>query len=360
MKMLKKVLFIAPLPPPIGGASVSTQRLMENKLFRSNIDLKGVVDISSKTEIESDKKLFFSDLLRAVIYILEIFLGIFKADTVLFWTSNKMLCTFGPFVILLCKIFRKKIIVKTFGGGFKTDYEALPDFQKKIVRWSLKQTGYLLPQTIFLKEYFKSQLNVEENKVIHYTNFIPSEIINTSGGIPPPVQNLKCIFISRIIKEKGIFDILDAIDGVHNVNCDFYGTLAKEDKNLFLSRINNMPNAAYKGELDQKEVCKMISGYHILLLPSYYHDEGYSGAVLEAFCCRRTVLVTHWGAFGEYVQDGFNGLMVQVKNPAAIKEKLLGLVGKVEDYNELCQNAYEVSKKFREDTVIKNILVPLI
>ena len=138
--------------------------------------------------------------------------------------------------------------------------------------------------------------------------------------------------ISRIIKDKGIYEYIDAIkiikkSKIYNsvefqllgeVNSDNNSSINKAELNEWINEglIN------YLGVSDQVE--NIIAECNCVLLPSY--REGMPRAVLEAFAIGRPAIVSDVPGCREIVDDAKNGLICQVKSSVDLAKKMVSIM----------------------------------
>lgn len=140
---------------------------------------------------------------------------------------------------------------------------------------------------------------------------------------------IRFAFISRIMKEKGIDQYLDAAvricekygDRVEFNVCGFCepeydGRLQKEDK---------------KGVVKYHGMIRNVTGFmgqmHCVIHPTYY-PEGISNVLLEACATGRPIITTDRSGCREVVEDGVNGYMIPCQSSQGLisaVEKFIGL-----------------------------------
>ncbi|MDZ7860511.1 MAG: glycosyltransferase family 4 protein [Candidatus Krumholzibacteriota bacterium] len=350
---MAKVLLIGPLPPPVGGDTVSFNRLVHSKYWEKNDYEKTIINTSQKTEIKlTNRILGLKDFIKVINIMFSMLKKINNVDLVILWGNSRFIYTAGLLIILIAKLFKKPITIKMFGGTFNDKFEKLPRIYKNIAIRIIKFVDIITPETKFLCYYFINKLKFPKNKIHHLPNFIASVKKEPFTINKINKSNIKCVFIAQLKAEKGLFDVIDMLKSAGNVNCDFYGPILSRDQNKFLREIANIDNAKYKGIARHDEVCKIISQYDILLLPTFHPGEGYPAVILEAFSTGTPVLATKWKAIPEIVQDLNNGFLVKPNSSNQILDKLLSILDK-ELYEKLCFNA---QKTFQNNYTEEKIL----
>jgi len=355
----KKYLAVGPLPPPIGGDSVSFSRLISSEILKKHGIRLHVLDTSRKDkESQIGRRLQFADYVNGVRFASSAFIQLFKVEGILIWANSRFSYTIGLLLILLYKLFNKKVILKLFGTTFIEKYGALPTWYKSVVKFVFRKADHLLPQTKHMCEFFLREFGGNE-RIVHYPNFLTSEPLQELPNHTPG-DVLRCVFVGQVKEQKGVFDILTVLEQTDRIRCDFYGTVFEKDRQAFMEAVERLDHAEYRGTLKPTEVVRTMQDYDILLLPTFYPGEGYPGVIIEAFFAGIPVLSTDWRSIPELVQHGHNGLIVPVASPEAIKHELLHLLDHQETYDCLRKNAFESARQYTEQNVLEKILVPLI
>ncbi len=156
---------------------------------------------------------------------------------------------------------------------------------------------------------------------------------------------IRIVFIGRLIKEKGVQDLLEAVKKIKaEVIIVGKGPLEPELKKL---------GGKFVGEKDHKQIREILASSDILVNPSY--GEGLPTAVLEAGAMGLAVVATDVGGTKEIIDNGSNGFLVKAGDVKVLREKIGLLVrnAKLRDkFGKALQKA--VRDKFDWDkTVVK-------
>lgn len=172
------------------------------------------------------------------------------------------------------------------------------------------------------------------------------------------IEKLKCIFFSKIQKEKGVDIIIKAAEKIPEVEFCFYGELSMDYKDEFLSLVSSIENIDYKGVFsgNSEEVYSLLSRYDVLLLPTRWKAEGVPGILVESKIAGITAIVSDHNYNADIIEDGREGLIM--KNYSA--EELISLIRELErDREFLLQLKVENQKsadKFYIDSYIDKIV----
>lgn len=172
----------------------------------------------------------------------------------------------------------------------------------------------------------------EDKKIISSKNRwvqLPGSGVNLENFQLLPYPNDREIhfaFISRIMKEKGIDQYLEAADEIKEkyLNTVFHvcGS-CEEDYQGKLKEMEEKGIIIYHGMLeDVREILKIC---HCTVHPSYY-PEGMSNVLLESCACGRPIITTDRSGCREVVVDGENGYMIPQKNYEALVQSLIRFI----------------------------------
>jgi glycosyltransferase involved in cell wall biosynthesis len=100
------------------------------------------------------------------------------------------------------------------------------------------------------------------------------------------------------------------------------------------------------------DVSSFLSIFRIFVMPS--HMEGLGTAVLDALAVRLPVIATTAGGIPEMIRDGVNGLLVPVRDPAALARALVSLLRDPARAQALGEEGYRtVRREFSVETMVE-------
>ena len=198
---------------------------------------------------------------------------------------------------------------------------------------SLMQKPLLLLLKIGLRKSRKVFFQNAENRDFFIKNHIISgeyELIPGSGvnlkRFPlldyPERETVDLVFISRIRKEKGIDQFLDAAAYIHEkypfTRFHVCGGAEEEYRSL-LNGLMDQGIIEYHGRISDVVGMHRISSCTIH--PTYY-PEGMSNVLLESCACGRPIITTDRPGCREIVEDGINGYVVRQQDSRDLIEKI--------------------------------------
>jgi glycosyltransferase involved in cell wall biosynthesis len=171
------------------------------------------------------------------------------------------------------------------------------------------------------------------------------------------------IFHSRIIKDKGVFEIIDAIKILRNQNVFF--------KTLFLGDIDNanrsfitekQVNFWVKEKLiiwkrKTNNVLPYLQKSKISILPSY--REGLPKSLLEAASCKLPIISTDVPGCREVCINNFNGFLVQPKDSGSLSKSIQKLLFNSNLMKKFGRNSREIVTKNFSDQIVSNEFLKL-
>lgn len=174
-------------------------------------------------------------------------------------------------------------------------------------------------------------------------------------------KEINLLYISRIERKKGIYDLVDAFEILYNKSIFFKLSLTICGDGFELDQIKKyidirkLDNVQVKGFVygDIKQL--VFKTAHIFILPS--QTEGMPNAVLEAMGAGIPVISTRVGGIIDFFVDGINGFFIEFDNPYDIVAKIEQMTADKEILTNMALVNYKTAnQRFRSDIVAKRIL----
>lgn len=171
-------------------------------------------------------------------------------------------------------------------------------------------------------------------------------------------EHNKLLYLGWYIKEKGVYDLVDAIEilvlrGV-KVYLDFFGTKQLNKLRAYVKEKQLEGAITVHEWIDDREKCKALHRATALVLPSY--SEGIPNVILEAMATRTPIISTLVGGLKEVLRDGENAIIVQAGNPADLSEKILKCLSDAELRDRIASNAYQEALARYDVSIVKKEL----
>lgn len=142
----------------------------------------------------------------------------------------------------------------------------------------------------------------------------------------PPETNIEFLFLSRILKEKGIEEYLNCAQVIKAefINTVFHvvGPCEHEYSNI-IQKMHNDGIIVYHGKLT--DINPILAKTHCTVFPSYY-PEGMANVLLESAASGRPIITTALPGCGETVEDGITGYIVKEKDYGDLIAKIRNFI----------------------------------
>lgn len=146
-------------------------------------------------------------------------------------------------------------------------------------------------------------------------------------------RGVKFVFLSRIHPDKGVQMIIESSKWLNEngyadrFSVDFYGKVSKEFEGEFFARIEHMANLKYKGYLDltNQSNYDVLSGYDVMLFPTYWYGEGFPGIVIDAYIAGLPIIASDWN-FNADVVTPETGIIIPTKNQDSLQKEMKNFI----------------------------------
>ncbi|MCB0464340.1 MAG: glycosyltransferase family 4 protein [Aequorivita sp.] len=331
--MKKKILFILHLPPPVHGSSMVGQYIKDSSIINEGIHSEFINLGTSKSLDEIGKNPFQ----KIGVYLKIVFetlkqLIVFRPNLVYIALTAKGKAFYkDSFIVLLAKLFRKKIVYHLHNRSMMGRQEKW--FDVVLCKMLFKNTDVIL-----LSKYLYPEIQkyVPENRVHYCPNGIPDAFTKIPNlQIPNRNEVVQILFLSNLMKAKGVFVLLEACRILHErqlrFHCTFIGGESDITSEIFQEKVSELgltESVHYAGRKygDEKELA--FSEADIFAFPTL--NETFGLVNLEAMQFSLPVVSTIEGGIPDVVKEGKTGFLVEKGNAEAFAEKLEILINNVE------------------------------
>ncbi|MGK0724369.1 glycosyltransferase family 4 protein [Aerococcus urinaeequi] len=208
--------------------------------------------------------------------------------------------------------------------GLGTAVETPGFLQKVIIR--IYKNAFSDIQTVFFQNKENRQFFVDNDIAVDKHKMLPGSGVNLDHfylqEYPSTDSSIEFVFISRIMKEKGINQYLEAAEHITQKYpstkfhiCGF----CEEEYEEILEDYQNRGIIEYHGMVsDVREILKIT---HCTVHPTYY-PEGLSNVLLESAASGRPIISTDRSGTRETINDSVNGYLIEEKNVESLISKL--------------------------------------
>ena len=274
--------------------------------------------------------------------------------------DNKSLIRDAIFVIL-AKIFKKKIVIFFHGWQIGCEIMITQKYLRQFLYIYNKVDAYIVLCSDFKKKLLEWGIN---SPIFLETTKVDDDLIVNFNINKKNYTNRNILFLSRIEKAKGIYEVINAIQLLkqQNIKLIIAGTGNELTNVKQYVQNNNIANIEFIGFVSGTEIVKVFNNSLIYILPSY--SEGMPNSVLEAMVFGLPVITRPVGGLKDFFEDGKMGYITESKDPevyAKLIRKLLddtNEIKKIGKYNhEYAKNRFLASKVAKSlEQIYKDVL----
>ena len=156
--------------------------------------------------------------------------------------------------------------------------------------------------------------------------------VRTFRPQPEPDGPIRVTMVSRLLRDKGVREFVEAASLVRKVRGDIVFTLvgAPDEGNPTSVPTEEVRSWAADGLVEwwghREDIADVLANSHVAVLPTYY-GEGVPKTLLEAAACGRPIVATDVPGCREVVRHGGNGLLVPPRDIPALANAIMALAG---------------------------------
>lgn len=249
-------------------------------------------------------------------------------------------------------VFRKNILYLVIGGDFVT-----------LIQTKTVDTDYFKNLRLIIVERMQMQVALQEmgfKNVIYKPNF--KHVREIKSNYSKPGEVMKLVYLSRIMPEKGVELILNALDEINRdrllFQIDFYGPIQPAyDSNRFAEIISKCDFASYRGILDMEDSksYEILSSYDLFVFPTYFDGEGFPGVLIDAMIAGVPILASDFRFNSEIVNENV-GYLFRSCDKEDLIDKLIMIYNNKEELLEKRRAIRNEKYKYDVNVVCEQIL----
>lgn len=237
----------------------------------------------------------------------------------------------GGLAAKLCNIKGVVNAVSGLGGLFNGGLSKTAKGILRIMRYSNNRPN--------LKVIFQ---NDDDKFIFLYNSIVKSEQIKFTKGSgidlkeysyveEPTTGTINVIFTARMVKEKGVTDLIEAAQILKpryegKIKFLLCGRLTPNKSGITEEYLREHCDGEYICWLGERnDVKQLLEKSHIMAFPSYYR-EGVPKSLIEASAIGRPIITCDSVGCRDVVEDGVNGFLIEPKNPQMLAKKLTTLI----------------------------------
>lgn len=238
----------------------------------------------------------------------QIFHTLKNSKNVIILPAHNGLRVNAPLLAFARNFFKNRRIHYVVIGGW------LPEFLKKrknLMR-ILKSFDGIYVETNTMRKELEEQGFTNVHVMPNCKNL---NILEKSQLIYHHSEPYKLCTFSRVMKEKGIEDAVEAVNVVNEhfgrivYTLDIYGQVDPEQTEWFEQLKSNLPDCAkYRGIVPFNQSVEVLKKYFALIFPTGFFTEGIPGTIIDAYAAGVPVISSEWESFSDVVDDDVTGI----------------------------------------------------
>ncbi len=233
-------------------------------------------------------------------------------------------------VIALSRLMGVPVVNHLHGITFASFRNSLGAVYGSIVDWAY---GYIAASIVLHERLISQYARYPRMNVAVVNNFVDGEIANAFNEKKAIAGAVNVLFLSNIVPEKGVFELIDAVKGLlaqhpREIRLKIAGrflpgsemSCAEVEAKLSKS-IAGIAEIEYCGFANAPAKKALLEWAHVLALPSYMKEEAIPLAVLEGMAAGCYLIVSDFGIL-PYVIEGIAGAVVSAGDTVALQKSL--------------------------------------
>ncbi len=195
---------------------------------------------------------------------------------------------------------------------------------------------------------------------VYMPNFRVKNILEPSELVYSSAEPYRLCTFSRVLREKGIEDAIEAVRYVNSqlgrVVCtlDIFGMIEPEYSERFEELQKGFePFIAYKGIVKNDDSTDELKSCFAVLFPTCYEGEGLAGTIIDAFAAGVPVIATDWHYNSTIIRHLTDGILYDYTKPELLNKILLEMIKSPQKLNSLKANCLEQAVHFESDEACK-------
>lgn len=267
------------------------------------------------------------------------------------------------------KIFPKLLSFLNLSRRCKIHYYVVGGWLQNYLDQSKRAMADLKKLDVIYVEIPTMQIELNERgfkNVVLVNKFRRITPVSKNDLVLNPSPPYKLCYFSRVMKEKGVEDCIDAVKlanktaGYAKYTLDIFGAIHDSYKETFEKISKKFPDyISYCGVVDFRKSGEVLKNYFAMLFPTFYASEGYPNALVDAFAAGLPVIATRWNYNEDIIRDHENGILIDVGNVAQIVNAIESLSSNMNIYRIMRMNCLARCVEYLPENAIKKVISQL-
>lgn len=275
-----------------------------------------------------------------------------SCENVVIFPAHNGVRVFVPVCVFFNQLYHRKLHYVVIGGWLDNllgKHGALTGLLKKF-------SGIYVETQSMQRALNKRGLS----NVVVMPNFKNLHVLDKSELVYSTGKPYRLCTFSRVMKEKGIEDAIEAVKRINETHeevlfeLDIFGQVDDGQLQWFENLEAGFPKyIRYGGFVPFDETVDVLKNYYALLFPTYYSGEGFAGTLLDAMAAGVPVVASDWKYNSEIVIPGKTGILIKAMDREILVHALESTLD--DWWNAMKVSCVEEAKRYAPDTVIQKL-----
>jgi glycosyltransferase involved in cell wall biosynthesis len=322
-----KVLFLIHLPPPVHGSSLLGSQVYNSEIIHQSFEAK-FINLLLSTNVNSTGNFGLGKLWKSLIITSKLlFELIFHYPQICYFalSASGFALIRDLILVILLKIFNVPIVFHLHNKGIK--HNRRKRLYGKVYNFIFSGNKVIVGSKLLYQD-------VEEYFSFDSVYLCPNGIMDCESQLGIKKNDRTTIlYLSNLIKSKGILDLLESCKILHENKVDFILQIVGSEGDLSISDIQSRVNGL--GISSQVDIIgprfgldklQILNNADIFVFPTYYRFECFPLSLIEAMQFSLPIISTFEGGIPDLIEDGFSGFLVNQRDVEEISNRLMDLI----------------------------------
>ena len=215
---------------------------------------------------------------------------------------------YGPLLVFMKLLFPgRKVHYAVIGGWLASFLES-----RKSLANCLKKFDHIYVETSTMKRDLEK---IGFRNIVIMPNCKELSILTPEELVTQHTEPYKLCTFSRVMKEKGIEDAVNAVKAVNErfgrtvYSLDIFGQVDSGQTQWFEELKCGFPEyIRYGGLVPFDQSVEVLKNYFALLFPTRFYTEGIPGTVIDAYAAGLPVISAKWESFADLIDEADTGM----------------------------------------------------
>lgn len=283
-----------------------------------------------------------------------LFKNIYNFKRIVVKNSTDLIIVVHPIFGLIGRILKIWIGIPYVIIGHGSEFIKINKLRDFLIKFSYEGSVITLPNSNFTASLIK-KARINCNRIIVLYPGADDQLFDFSKYLRASEKKKKIILsVGALSLRKGHKDIIDALDILKNSYADFeYWIIGKGSEyiniKIYIEQKKLQKYVKLIGYVKREQLPNYYSQSDLFILGSSDADvkqvEGFGIVLLEANLMKKPVIGVLNTGMEEIILDGYNGFLVDVKNPYCTSEKIRELLSNDHLASWLGENGFQIAKK---------------